>query len=228
MVLPTLVITIFVFITIRKQEEQLFSEQTINNQESSNDFLNFINGMDNFRGVGKEEFIFNKVLEKKKNATNANMKFLFNQNMQQNIFSYTSFIPIIFLLILNNLIPNRLEKFNILGCIITIKILLSLFYNFISNLIEIKLYFMYKKNHKKWIGSLKPMHKPIISLKKSSIFVNLNTIIKVSDFSIKNGDFIQISGDSGSGKSCFLDYLIGFRNAQKEENVFIQIIKLVM
>ncbi len=211
--LPVILITILIFLYFRKNEEKLFDEQNDKNQEASDFFLNYINGLDNLRGIGKENFICEQVFEKKQDATQANLHFSFNQHIQRSIFSYSSFIPIIILLLINYIYPEFFSDCNIIGCIIAVRLILSLLYGFISEIIETKLYLLYKNDFKKWINSLKESHLPIRSCHNILLKINPSFNIFMDDFEINEGDFIQLHGPSGSGKSCFIDFLMGLRDS---------------
>lgn len=210
---PLIILTILVFLIFRKDEESLFKKRTVTNQFVSNSFLNYINGLDNLRGIGKEQYICDQLYKNKIDATKANMSFSLNQHIQKSIFEYTSFIPVIALLLINYIFPNFLKDYNIIGCIIAVKLILSFFYNFISEIIELKLYLMYKIDFEKWQKKLSITEKPVVICDNITISLNENLNLFMKHFKINDGDFIQLHGDSGSGKSCFIEFLMGLRNS---------------
>lgn len=218
LIIPFVFIILSIFAFIRKNESHLFLKSTESNRNLSTDFLDFINGMTDLQGINAEDYIKEKIIRDKKVSSTADSKFSFNQYLQKNIFSYSAFLPIYGLLICHFLFPEELADTDILKNTIVISNYYSLIYRTIINLIELKLYNMYKKKIDTWNNSLIPLHQPVKECEHAEIAINAQTSIFVRKFSINKNDFIQLHGKSGKGKTCYIEYILGLRNA-KNENI---------
>ena len=208
---PVLLIYLLIFLLIRRNESSYFTESEKARQIAKNDAINSFLAYENITGIHAQNYIFNYLYSDYKKSIAASQKFSINKILQKKMFSYSTFIPVLYLFLLKFIFPQLVPNENLIQNLVAIKLFYSLMYTAISSSLEIKMYMQYKKSFDKFILSKTHLPKPRTSAHKTKILISDSLSINIDDYTIPSSGTIQIHGSSGSGKSCLIEYIIGLR-----------------
>lgn len=213
--LPVMIIALFIFFYVRKDEEKIFMKMEEEGQKVKDNFLSVLLGFDNIKGSHGDTYVKRKSIDGFKAYSREDFLFNLNQYIQNFLFSYSGFILMAFILVISIIFPDFYNQTFYVRSIISVKTFYALLYQTITQFIEIKMYRMYSLSYKKDIADMtgKPFHEAISECCKSKLNINPTFSLNIKEFYFQNGDKIQIHGKSGSGKSCMLDYIMGLRTS---------------